>query len=45
MATRRQSYLTYKKELNAQMKKNEELRQIEKHALVIEGKKNRLMID
>jgi len=45
MAERRTAYLDYKQQLNAQMKTNEELRKIEKHSQVIEGKKNRLLID
>jgi|EP00354_Favella_ehrenbergii_P006358 hypothetical protein len=45
MAARRQAYLAYKQQLNSQMKQNEELRQTDKHAKIIEGKKNRLLID
>ena len=45
MAQRRQAFLRYKSELNTQMKKNDEVRQNDKHAMIIEGKKNRLMID
>ena len=45
MADRRAAYLTYKQQLNDQMKKNDECRQIEQHAKIIEGKKNRLLID
>lgn len=32
MAQRRQAFLRYKSELNSQMKKNDECRQIEKHS-------------
>ena len=45
MAERRSAYLNYKQQLNDQMKKNDECRQIEQHAKIIEGKKNRLLID
>ena len=45
MAARRGAYLRYKSELNRQMAKNDEMRQNEKHAQAIEGKKNRLLID
>ena len=45
MANRRSAYLTYKSQLNDQMRKNEDWRQTEKHAKIIEGKKNRLLID
>ena len=45
MAARRNAYLAYKQDLNGQMKKNDEQRQADKHAIIIEGKKNRLIID
>ena len=45
MAERRNAFLNYKRELNSQMSKNEELRQNDRHAQIIEGKKNRLLID
>ena len=45
MATRRNAFLSYKQQLNKQMAKNSEVRQHDKHAQIIEGKKNRLDID
>ena len=45
MAVRRSAYLAYKQELNSQMKQNEEVRQTAAHSKIIEGKKNRLLID
>jgi hypothetical protein len=37
--------MSYKKELTAQMSENGELRQNEKQAQLLEGRKNRMMID
>ena len=45
MARRRDAYLTYKDQLNAQMRENEDVRQGQKHQKILEGKKNRLLID
>ena len=45
MAARRGAYLTYKHQLNDQMSKNSDWRNTEKHAKILEGKKNRLLID
>ena len=45
MANRRQAYLAYKQQLNIQMKENEEVRQNDQHLKILEGKKNRLLID
>ena len=42
---RKNAFLNYKKELTSQMNQNEELRNNEKHMQILEGKKNRLLID
>ena len=45
MANRKNAYMTYKQQLGSQMGTNEEVRQADKHKYLLEGKKNRLMID
>ena len=45
MANRRQAYLAYKQQLNIQMKENDDVRQNDHHLKILEGKKNRLLID
>ena len=45
MQARKNMFMSYKGNLHGQMKTNEELRVTAKHAMQIEGKKNRLLID
>ena len=45
MKARKDMFMNYKGQLHGQMKQNDEVRQTQKHAMVIEGKKNRLLID
>ena len=45
LANRRNAFLQYKQDLNKQMTKNSEVRSNSQHAVIIDAKKNSLMID